>query len=942
MGGCPDNDSFVGFIERRLDAGAMGRFEEHLDDCDACRRVLALMGSALDAPPAADSAPAEEPPLATEMLLPGTRLGRYVVLRRLGRGGLGVVYAAYDPELDRNVAVKLLRPATVVGRDDNARLRREAQAMAKVTHPNVVAVHDAGMFAGCAFVAMEQVAGVTLAEWLRARPTPSAIIALFRDAAAGLSAVHDAGLVHRDFKPDNVLVGDDGRVRVSDFGLARVFSLGEESSNGEEPVRELTATRRDASGRIVGTPPYMAPEQHAGGAVDARVDQFAFCVALWEALFEEPPFRRDSEEDMVADKRRGPPGAPRRRGVSSRVRAALVRGLDPDPARRFPSMHALAAAIAPPARWRLAALGVGAVMVALGAASFWPHTSDSAPSCAEGRSQLAGVWDEQRADAVRAAFAKTGASYAHQAFTVVGASLDRYADDWAQARTDACRLALRPDDPAHAMAALRSACLDGLRRDLEALVSVLADADARTAERAVTLVQSLAPIDSCSDDAALMRRVLPPEGAEQRARVAELRAVVAKSEALREAGRHDDALASVEAIEKDVAGTGYEPLRAEWLLAHAAALQAKVSGTRTEAALIETLRAAESARHDRVVAEAWLRYTRWLAWQGRELERAETAAALTDGAIARMGGDERLEDGLALIVSFTLMGRGKYDQGLKDLRALEARQRDRLGDRALELVPTLEERWRASLLLGRYREAHEAALAAMSIGRESFAPSHPRMGDLLHMRGSAELRLGKLDEADATLHESLRVHEANFGKAHTRLDFVLGDLARLHSRRGQHEQAIQFARRAVAINEKTFTRDAPPTAFAEIPLAEVLFYAGQAKEAREVAAHSAAVFRAALGPEHVLLLDVEALAAVAQAEENPATARETLERVRRAQDERGATPERRAEVLFALAQALGHADDRALAFATEAVRLLADFGEAWKHQRDEIEAWRPN
>ena len=119
------------------------------------------------------------------------------------------------------------------------------------------------------------------------------------------------------------------------------------------------------------------------------------------------------------------------------------------------------------------------------------------------------------------------------------------------------------------------------------------------------------------------------------------------------------------------------------------------------------------------------------------------------------------------------------------------------------------------------------------------------------MRAQLLVSQSKLDEADATLRESLRVHEASFGKEHTRLDFVLGDLARLHSRRGQHEQAIQFARRAVAINEKTFTRDAPPTAFAEIPLAEVLFYAGRAKEAREVAAHSAAVFRAALGPEHV-------------------------------------------------------------------------------------------
>jgi tetratricopeptide (TPR) repeat protein len=887
MGECPDNEVFARFVEQRLDSAETQAFEAHIDGCGDCRRVLALMGldqasskaqeTASDEPLATETLATET--LATETLVPGTRLGRYVVLRRLGRGGLGVVYGAYDPELDRAVAVKLLRRGAALGPDKNERLRREARAMAKVTHPNVVAVHDVGVFEGCTFIAMEQVLGTNLRAWLGEPRSVRAILLLFREAAAGLCAVHDAGLVHRDFKPDNVLVGDDGRVRVSDFGLA------------------------------TGTPLYMAPEQHEGGPVDARADQYAFCVSLWEALYGSTPSGK-------------PP--PRRRGVPARIRALLARGLASDPDKRFPSMRLLARELEGAPRWRLiAAAGVTAM---LAAGALWPRGQ---PACAEGRAQLEGVWDAARAEAVRRAFVETKTPYAADTFALTQEALDRFSDDWTAARTAACKLALSPEDRAHAMAPLRSACLDELKQNLEALVGVLAEADKKTVEKAITLVTELPAVSICENDSALLRRVVAPSRPEQRVEVARLRATIARSEALREAGRHDDALKTAEALEADVTRIDYAPLTAEWLLARAAALQAKVSGARTAKALVEALRAAEAARHDRVAAEAWLRYTRYLAWQGNALERAEAAAALTDGAIARMGGDARLEEGLALISAFVLMARGKLTQALDDLRALEARQRERLGDSAPALVATLEERWRAALVLGRYREAQEAAERAMAIGGQSYAAAHPRMGDLLHMRGAAELRLGRLDQAESHLKESLRVLEAAFGSEHTRIDFPLSDLARLYSLRGEHEKAVRFAERAVAIDEKTFSANAPPTAFARIALAEVLLRSGDTGGARSQALHSAAVFRAALGADHFLVIDAEALAAVVASDVT------VLERAHRYFKEHGGPPERRAQVAFALAQAHSRPD-----LAQEAERLFSELGPSWHEDRERVAEWR--
>ena len=309
------------------------------------------------------SAPAETVP---------TAIGRYHVRGRLGAGGMGVVYAAYDPQLERPVAIKVLRGHAAGDGELAGRLHREAQALARVTHPNVVAVYDVGVAAGAVHVVMQQVDGTTLDRALAARAhTTAEIVARFVDAGRGLAAVHAAGLMHRDFKPTNVLVDRAGVVRITDFGLAARFDADEVGDAGaagdadDQPA--IAAARLTRTGAVMGTPAYMAPEQHAGARATAASDQFSFCVALWEALSGRRPFAGDTTVALAQAIAVGAVG-PSPRPVPRRIAAILRRGLAADPAARWPAMDALLTELAAAARprrrwpWAVAALGVSAAL----------------------------------------------------------------------------------------------------------------------------------------------------------------------------------------------------------------------------------------------------------------------------------------------------------------------------------------------------------------------------------------------------------------------------------------------------------------------------------------------------------------------------------------------------------------------------------------------------
>ncbi|MBA3462537.1 MAG: serine/threonine protein kinase, partial [Deltaproteobacteria bacterium] len=291
---CLDDNAVSEFVSGSLPRTALTKVEGHLAGCRDCRALVAALAQDAATDSNVETVKHERPSPSQVTELPkrtiGDRVGRYLILSTLGTGGMGVVFSAYDPQLDRKVALKLLRSGLQLAtKDAQKRLRREAQAIAQLSHPNVVGVYDVGTDGGDLYIAMELVEGETLGQWLRSYPrTWREIIDVFLQAAKGLVAAHGVGLLHRDFKPDNVLVGGDGRVRVTDFGLARsLLVLDEESARGQTTphLPAALSSSLTATGTVLGTPRYMPPEQLTGPDIDARADQFSFCVALYEALY---------------------------------------------------------------------------------------------------------------------------------------------------------------------------------------------------------------------------------------------------------------------------------------------------------------------------------------------------------------------------------------------------------------------------------------------------------------------------------------------------------------------------------------------------------------------------------------------------------------------------------------------------------------------------------
>jgi serine/threonine protein kinase len=344
VGACIDDEALFELARGELSGSALEQAELHLRDCADCRAVLAeaargLESSAIDQYKRCDSTP--------------TCIARYHVVSLIGAGASGVVYRGFDPQLKRTVALKVLRPEQHRERPEQSqRMLREAQAMARLSDPHVVAVYDVGLHQGTVYLVMEYIDGTTLSAWLQAQARSRAdILRIFGDAGRGLSAAHHKGLVHRDFKPDNVLVARDGRARVTDFGLARESEnwLGDRAAD-DQASTELYAPTRG----LIGTPAYMAPELFEGGRATPQSDQFSFCVALFVALFEKHPFKAGEGialSELVTRVRAHTLQVPTFASAGhERLFAVLRRGLAVDPAARYPDMSALLAALAGAAR----------------------------------------------------------------------------------------------------------------------------------------------------------------------------------------------------------------------------------------------------------------------------------------------------------------------------------------------------------------------------------------------------------------------------------------------------------------------------------------------------------------------------------------------------------------------------------------------------------------
>jgi serine/threonine-protein kinase len=779
---------------------------------------------------AEETAPATGAPT----LAPGATVGRFVVLGVLGAGGMGVVLSAYDPELDRKVAVKLLHGDAGRGSESEgrARLAREAQAMARLSHPNVVAVYEVGTVGDRLFIVMEQVDGQTLKQWLKAEERGwREVVAMFLAAGRGLEAAHRAGLVHRDFKPSNVLVGRDGRVRISDFGLVSVSA-----STGELGALDATLTAG-----LVGTPAYMSPEHLRNQELDGRADQFSYCVALYQALYDARPFASDSVIALREAVLTGRPRPPSARDVPAWLGPIVLRGLARDPAERWPSMTALLDALArdpAAARRRLAGraalvgLGLAAVLGGL-------QLRLSRRNQCDAGARLGGVWDATVRDRLRRAFSDTKASYSEETFTKVATRLDDYARAWRSMSEEACRATRVEGRQSDTLLDLRMACLDRRRSLLGALTEQWGSGmSPRALEQSLAAASRLPAIDECADAQALTERAPLPRDPQLVARIAAVRAQLDHAYALLEAREWKRALAEGEAAHKDATATGWPQVQAEAAMIVANTLW-RGEDARAVTWAEEAARFAGAARDDRLAARGLILAVRSLADPGGEAANALALAAATDTIVARAGNPPDLRGRLLLVRGAALRAAARYPEAeralLEALALLEPLHQDSEVIDELAMAATSQEhfddarKWGELVLAKEIAESgpdHPSVAAGLNNLGILFATSGDLQKSLEYfqradrieekalgpdtLRGAVNLSnmcgvgvmMGRLAVSRAWCVHALAIREKTLGPDHPLLSSTLNNLSSIDRRLGKLDDALTEIRRALAIREK--------------------------------------------------------------------------------------------------------------------------------------------
>ncbi|MFO0551041.1 MAG: serine/threonine-protein kinase [Polyangiaceae bacterium] len=938
MSSCPDPELLDAFASGRASARDRAALLTHFDECADCASTAAelmrVYGPSQLGPSAVLVADhAIEATRPADMAFPGASSRpiahgrRYRVLDKIGEGGMGAVFVAFDAQLNRKVAYKrLFHDEHASASEQRARLLLEAQAMAKLAHPNVVAVYDVGEEDGQLFVAMELVEGMTLAQWLAigsaARSTKQAarsereILGAFVQAGRGLAAAHGVGLVHRDFKPDNVLVGADGRARVTDFGLARPLRAPLEDPallelDVEGPTRPLGRT---APGAIVGTPAYMAPEQLRGAVADARADQFAFGVSLYEALYGRRPFEGRTLRELMSNVLAGrvvPPPATAPRWQ----RQLFLRILALDPAARFPSMEAVLAELERDhgRGRRLAALGalaiVGAATIAgvtalsvgrtsrptalargLGPAPTIPTATSAAPArCAALVRGARDVWTSDR----RSKFTvKHLLAEDVNASARLTARFDAFTDTWETTKRARC------EGPEPALAAgvdpeAFSTCMSDRLRRFEALVTVVDPIDSYKIGTALDLGASLPDPAACASDDTLRWVPAPPSQA-SRGRAERMATDAARVLALTELGDAIDADTLSEQLERDVASLDHGPTRAFCLFAIGAHARLRRDWEASERLLTQAVEAARGANDvpDELAASAllgavvgldrfhpddaerWLRAAAERAKDQPGLTELAASVALTQAEVQRQAGFPKLaEDAIALAVSLRearfgathpLTARARQERALL---AIDLEEPDgALIDSERALYSAVENFGELAPATAHAREIHGLALAAagkledaktqlteaLRVYKKFLAVGRAADARALDALGRVELALGHVDAAEELFQRSESGRKHGILIDHPDLAASLDGLAAVARARGKTKDAIGRLRDAVTAIEKAFAADDVRIVPYLLELATDLQASGDKTGAYDCLVRATKVVTAALGQDSPL------------------------------------------------------------------------------------------
>ena len=825
-----------------------------------------------------------------ERLGVGDRIGRYHITGVLGAGGMGVVYEARDPELDRLLAIKLLRDSARAAEQGlTARLVREAKALAQLAHPNVVAIHDVGEHAGCPFLAMEFIRGATLRGWLGDKPrTWREIAGVFEQAARGLAAAHAANLIHRDFKPDNVMVGTDGRVRVTDFGLVRparemgTVPISEAEKMGTVPMNALVTQ----TGALLGTPAYMSPEQHRGEPGDAKSDQFNFMVSLYEAVYGKRPFQGKTWESLamaVLESEPAPPPPGTR--VPRWLRRLIDRGLAREPAERHADMTEVADLLTRGlTRRRRTAIvaGIGGAALAAAAALTIAVATDGG-ECRDGSEQIAKFWNTSQKDRVRFAFLTTAKPFAVDAFRAVTRTLDDYGARWSAAYQDACEAAQSPE-----LLDLRMSCLASRRAEMADFVELLATADAELVSRAPSSVTRLSSVDDCANVAALGARAKIPTAIRERALA--LQQKLGKARATNRAGEYRAALAIAQEVLQEARALPYRPLEAEALEVIAGDHERLAELAEAERTYHEAIRVAEAGGHDELKAIAWAAL---VAMVGENLARPKDALELEKQAravIERVNKDQlraELDEGVARAHQRA----GNYEEARKYHEAALATFERIGGKDDLQVAVSLDGLVGLHMMKGEYKQALAAAQRALAIRTAKLGAAHPTVakaiqnvaltqaltGDPAAMKtmqdalartiaahgprhvetalartnyGAFLEDAGRWDEAIAELEAGLALRRELLGAKHADVATSLMSLGNVYLAQGKFDLAERVYRESLVMREEVLGKDHPEVEIAAGNLGTALASKGDLDAAEAMYRRALAIGEATHGKDH--------------------------------------------------------------------------------------------
>jgi eukaryotic-like serine/threonine-protein kinase len=904
--------------------------------------------------PAAPGAP------LTVGALPWPRVGRYELLAPLGSGAMGEVWAGVDTELDRKVALKKLRPRSAHHQD---RLRREAQALALLSHPNVVAVYGIEKDHGQLFIAMELIEGQTLAQWQERRPAPewADCVRAYIDAGRGLAAAHKAGLVHRDFKPSNCMVDGQGRVKVLDFGLVSRADGGTpsgfERSSSDCPttseVDDALSRSLTETGIVVGTYAYMAPEAMAGADITESSDQFSFCVSLYEAVYSHRPFigaTRSALVDAVTQGRVR--AAPRGTAVPGRLRRILLRGLEVDVKRRWPSIDALLVELdhlVTPRTGRSVALlvtgggllvGVAGVGIAFGA----QHDNDAAGRCSGAASHLAAVWNDERREQVWKAIAATNLPFAKDSWGRVETRLDRYSEAWVGKHTEVCEATSVRQEQSEDEHDLRMSCLREQKEALAATVGVLLQADARVVEGSVPLVLSL-PSPARCDDVDRLRakreRLPPPEDPKVARQVDATRKRLAAVRAESAAGRYSRALESIGPIVEQAKALGYAPLLAEAMLSRGEVRDQTGLYNEAKPDLREAYALAVELRHDDVELSALLSLTTLLiSRESNHDEALQWCDVLSP--LVRRSGSVAHRGAMAGVLGRIHTEKGNYADAESHYREVVALFGEDQGAFPRQLAMGLNDLGLSLSFQGRFEEAQQQQERALKLREELLGGEHPAVAMSLNNLGYALEGQGRYEEAERHYRRSLRIREVALGPSDPYTIRSVEGLGALFFVQGQYEEAERHYLRVLRAREQADSPEAHAVAIALTNVGLVLSAQGKDDDAGKRFALALEMQDELFGGDHpALLTTLLGMAEVALRRGDFQSARDYAERAVSIGEAHTTAPSTLAGAHFILARALW-SDAEQRGRAVELAQLAYDAYSAAGREdgRAEVEQWQ--